>query len=148
MMASASLLLGASLLRLQPAGKTRFESLQALDSARVEHLIDSLPLRDRVAQLIMPWIPGNYAAFDDSAFSVMQGWVDSLHVGGIIVSIGSPLDVASKLNRLQVRSPLALLIGADLESGSTFRLVGGTPFPPIWVWPRPDRNGMPMRWDG
>ena len=67
---------------------------QALDSARVEHLIDSLPLRDRVAQLIMPWIPGNYAAFDDSAFSVMQGWVDSLHEGGIIVSIGTPLDVA------------------------------------------------------
>ncbi|HSE46168.1 MAG TPA: hypothetical protein VLA89_12650, partial [Gemmatimonadales bacterium] len=51
--------------------------VQARDSARVEHLIDSLPLRDRVAQLIMPWIPGNYAAFDDSAFSVMQGWVDS-----------------------------------------------------------------------
>ncbi len=103
--------------------------MQAQDSARVEHLIDSLPLRDRVAQLVMPWIPGNYAAFDDSAFSVMQGWVDSLHVGGIIVSIGSPLDVASKLNRLQARSPLALLIGADLESGTTFRLVGGTPFP-------------------
>ncbi|HEU5153845.1 MAG TPA: glycoside hydrolase family 3 N-terminal domain-containing protein, partial [Gemmatimonadales bacterium] len=124
-----SLLLGASFFAA-PAGAQDADRIDpARDSARVEHLIDSLPLRDRVAQLIMPWIPGNYAAFDDSAFSVMQGWVDSLHVGGIIVSIGSPLDVASKLNRLQARSPLALLIGADLESGSTFRLVGGTPFP-------------------
>src|SRR4030095_2873379 len=94
-----------------------------------EHLIDSLPLRDRVAQLIMPWIPGNYAAFDDSAFSVMQGWVDSLHVGGIIVSIGSPLGGASKLNRVQVRCPLAALVCGDLGSRSHFLLIGGTPFP-------------------
>ncbi len=89
-----------------------------------------MPLRDRVAQVIMPWVPGAYAAFDDSVFTVMQGWVDSLHVGGIIVSVGSPLDVAMKLNRLQQRSALPLLIGADLESGASFRLTGATPFPP------------------
>jgi beta-N-acetylhexosaminidase len=101
----------------------------AQDSIRVERILDSLNLRDRVAQVVMPWTLGNYAAFDDSTFQVMQDWVDSLHVGGIIVSIGSPLDVASKLNRLQERSRLPLLIGADLESGSSFRLIGGTPFP-------------------
>lgn len=93
-------------------------------------MLDSLPLRARVAQVVMPWIPGSYAAFDDSAFTVMQGWVDSLGVGGIIVSIGSPLDVAMKLNRLQRRSNLPLLIAADLESGASFRLTGATPFPP------------------
>ena len=101
----------------------------SLDSLALERVVDSLPLRDRVAQLVMPWIPGSYTAFDDSAFTVLQGWVDSLHVGGIIVSIGSPLDVALKLNRLQQRSPLPLLIAADLEAGSSFRLTGGTPFP-------------------
>ena len=98
--------------------------------ARIDHLLDSLSLRDRVAQLVIPWIPGTYAAFDDSAFTVMQHWVDSLHVGGIIVSIGSPLDVAAKLNRLQERSPLPLLVAADLEAGTAPRLIGGTPFPP------------------
>lgn len=105
-------------------------SATAQDSLRVNRLLDSLSLRDRAAQVVMPWIPGNYAAFDDSAFSVMQGWVDSLHVGGLIVSVGSPLDVAAKLNRLQERSALPLLIAADLEGGSSFRLIGGTPFPP------------------
>ncbi len=100
------------------------------DSLRVSRLLDSLPLRARVAQLVMPWIPGSYQAFDDSSFSVMQGWVDSLAVGGIIVSIGSPTDVASKLNRLQRRSGLPLLIAADLEGGAAFRLTGATPFPP------------------
>jgi beta-N-acetylhexosaminidase len=100
------------------------------DSAMVERTLDSLPLRARVAQVVMPWIPGSYASFDDSAFAVMQGWVDSLGVGGIIVSVGSPLDVAMKLNRLQRRSALPLLIAADLESGASFRLNGATPFPP------------------
>jgi beta-N-acetylhexosaminidase len=101
-----------------------------VDSAAVERMLDSLPLRARVAQVVMPWIPGSYAAFDDSAFTVMQGWVDSLGVGGIIVSVGSPLDVAMKLNRLQRRANLPLLIAADLESGASFRLTGATPFPP------------------
>jgi beta-N-acetylhexosaminidase len=101
-----------------------------LDSVAVERLLDSLPLRARVAQLVMPWIPGAYAAFDDSAFAVMRGWVDSLGVGGLVVSIGSPLDVAMRINRLQLRSPLPLLIAADLESGAGRRLLGATPFPP------------------
>ena len=96
----------------------------------VDRLIDSLPLRDRIAQLVVPWIAGSYSAFDDAAFSRAVMWVDSLHVGGVIISIGSPLDVAARLNRLQERSPLPLLVASDLESGTTFRLVGGTPFPP------------------
>lgn len=93
-------------------------------------LLDSLPLRDRIAQLVMPWIGGGYDAFDEPGFLRAARWVDSLHVGGIIVSIGSPLDVAAKLNRLQRLSTLPLLVASDLESGTTFRLVGGTPFPP------------------
>jgi beta-N-acetylhexosaminidase len=78
----------------------------------------------------MPWIAGSYAAFDDETFARMQGWVDSLHIGGFLISVGSPLDVAAKLNRLQERSRLPLLIGSDLEAGTAIRLNGGTPFPP------------------
>ena len=71
-----------------------------------------------------------------TAFDRMEAWVDSLHVGGLIVSVGSPLDIAAKLNRLQGRSALPLLIASDLEGGTGIRLNGGTPFPPIWAWPR------------
>ncbi len=99
------------------------------DSAAVARLLDSLPLPAKVAQLVMPWVAGSYAAFDDSAFVVAQRWVDSLQLGGIIISIGSPLDVAIKLNRLQQRAALPLLIAADLEGGASFRLNGATPFP-------------------
>jgi len=96
----------------------------------VDQLIADMPLRDQIAQLVMPWIPGGYSAFDDDAFLRMQGWVDSLHVGGLIISVGSPYEVAAKLNRLQTRSKLPLLIGSDLEGGTAIRLNGGTPFPP------------------
>jgi len=95
----------------------------------VQHLLDSLPLRARVAQLVMPWIPGTYAAADDPGFQKARAWVDSLQVGGIIVSIGSPLDIAAKVNLLQEASALPLLIAADLEGGTAMRFVGGTAFP-------------------
>ncbi len=77
----------------------------------------------------MPWLAGNYSAFDTDAFAEAAAWVDSAAVGGIVISIGSPLDVAAKLNALQLRSKLPLLIAADLEWGTGMRLVGGTAFP-------------------
>jgi beta-N-acetylhexosaminidase len=95
----------------------------------MNRLLASLSPRERIAQLVMPWITGSYVSYDDTAFARVQRWVDSLHVGGIIVSIGSPMDVAAKLNQLQRIAPLPLLVASDLESGSSFRLNGGTPFP-------------------
>ncbi|HEX5005031.1 MAG TPA: glycoside hydrolase family 3 N-terminal domain-containing protein, partial [Gemmatimonadales bacterium] len=96
---------------------------------RVNRLLDSLPLRAKVAQLVMPWIPGTYTAADDPGFRKARGWVDSLQVGGIIVSIGSPLDIAAKLNVLQQQARIPLLIASDLEGGTAMRFVGGTAFP-------------------
>jgi beta-N-acetylhexosaminidase len=95
----------------------------------IDQLLGSLSLRDKAAQLIVPWLAGTYASYDDGTLSETLGLVDSLHVGGLIVSVGSPLDVAAKLNALQSRSRLPLLIAADLEGGTAIRLLGGTPFP-------------------
>ena len=96
-----------------------------------DSLIAAMSIHDKVGQLIVPWLPGNYTARDDSTFLVASRWVDSLRVGGIIISVGSPFDIAAKLNALQSRSRLPLLIGADLEYGAGMRLVGGTSFPAI-----------------
>ena len=91
----------------------------------------SLSTRQKVAQLVVPWLAGSYAAFDDSAFQIATRWVDTLEVGGIIISAGSPFDIAAKLNALQRRSRLPLLISADLEWGAAMRVVGATGFPAI-----------------
>ncbi len=95
----------------------------------LDRLLGSLSLRDKAAQLVVPWLAGTYASYDDSTLAQTIRLVDSLHVGGLIVSVGSPLDVAAKLNALQTRSRLPLLMAADLEGGTAIRLVGGTPFP-------------------
>jgi beta-N-acetylhexosaminidase len=97
----------------------------------VDAVLAGLNTRQKIAQLVVPWLLGNYSALDDSAFQVATRWVDSLEVGGIIISVGSPFDIAAKLNTLQRRSRLPLLISADLEWGAGMRVVGATSFPMI-----------------
>src|SRR5258708_16423245 len=46
-------------------------------------------------------------------------------------STGSPYDIAAKINALQTRSRLPLLISADLEYGAAMRGSGATAFPQI-----------------
>jgi beta-N-acetylhexosaminidase len=55
--------------------------------------------------------------------------IDQAEVGGLIISSGTPLDVAAKLNLLQRRSRLPLLVSADLETGAGFRLRGAAYVP-------------------
>jgi beta-N-acetylhexosaminidase len=102
---------------------------QTAPTARITRLIETLPLEKRVGQLVMPWLLGNYVGFDAEGLAQARFWLDSLSVGGIIISIGSPMDVAGKINFLQRRSKLPLLIAADLEGGAAFRFPGATPFP-------------------
>lgn len=96
-----------------------------------DSLLATLSVREKVGQLIVPWLSGAYTALDDSVFLDAARWVDALQVGGIIISVGSPLDIAAKLNALQSRSRLPLLISADLEWGAAMRVVGATAFPQI-----------------
>src|SRR6266704_3475613 len=97
----------------------------------VDSVLAGLTVRQSVAQLVTPWLSGSYTSLDDSLFQVAVRWVDSLEVGRVIVSVGSPFDIAAKLNTLQRRSRLPLLVSADLEWGAGMRLLGGTAFPQI-----------------
>ncbi len=97
----------------------------------VDSILVNLSVRQRVGQLIVPWLSGAYAAADDSVFLEVERWVDSLQVGGIIISVGGPFAIAAKLNALQLRSKLPLLVSADLEWGAAMRVVGATAFPQI-----------------
>jgi beta-N-acetylhexosaminidase len=97
----------------------------------VESLLATLTVRQKVAQLVVPWLSGSYTALDDSLFQVAARWVDSLEIGGLIVSVGPPFEIAAKLNALQRRSRVPLLVSADLEWGAGMRVVGATVFPQI-----------------
>src|SRR5947199_5472711 len=97
----------------------------------IDAVLAKLTTRQKVAQLVVPWLGGNYMALDDSAFQIATRWVDTLEVGGITIWGGSPYDIAAKLNTLQRRSKLPLLVSADLEWGAAMRVVGATAFPMI-----------------
>jgi beta-N-acetylhexosaminidase len=94
-------------------------------AAWVDSVLATLSLRQRVAQLVWPWVLGDYQADDHPAFAKTLAAVRDTGVGGIIISIGSPVEVAAKLNALQRVASVPLLVGADLEHGAAFRLRGG-----------------------
>ena len=88
-----------------------------------------MTIAEKAAQLIMPWVSGGYTSWDDPAFVRIVRLVDSLKVGGIVVSIGSPMEVAARINHLQRRARVPLLVASDFEGGTAFRINGGTAFP-------------------
>lgn len=95
------------------------------DGTWADSVLATMSLRDKAAQLVWPWVLGDYTAADDPTYRRVEQLVRDQHVGGIIISVGSPTEIASKLNALQRASPLPLLVGADLETGAAFRARGG-----------------------
>jgi beta-N-acetylhexosaminidase len=88
-----------------------------------------LTLEEKAGQLIMPWMLGDFAPEGSAGQRRILDLVEGVGVGGIIVSVGSPSEVAVKLNDLQGRAPLPLLVAADLETGAGFRFRGASYLP-------------------
>lgn len=99
-----------------------------------ERTLESLTLEEKAGQLMMPFLLGNFAPEGSSSARRARAMVEEHGVGGIIISVGSPTEVAAKLNRLQSLSDLPLLVSADLEAGAGFRFEGVVHAPTnIWL---------------
>ncbi len=90
----------------------------------VDSTLASLSLRDRVGQMVMVWVLGDYTSNGDSSFAEVRQWIEQDHVGGVSMSLGTPIEVAAKINAMQRLSRVPLLTSADLEPGLG-RLEGG-----------------------
>ena len=90
----------------------------------VDSTLASLSLRERVAQMVMVWSLGDYTNTRDPSYAQLVQWVEQDDVGGVAMSLGTPIEVAAKLNDLQRRARVPLIVGADLEPGLG-RLEGG-----------------------
>ncbi len=111
---------------LDPPGEWADEA----DAARwVDEVMERLTLRQKVGQMIMPWVAGDFAPAGSAGFDRIARMIDEHEIGGIIISVGTPLDVATKLNVYQTRSRLPLLVAADLETGAGFRMRGAVYLP-------------------
>ena len=112
----------------------------------VNETVAGLTLREAVAQLVIPWIPGGYASESDPDFRELLGWVEE-GLGGVSISIGVPDAYVAKLNRLQSRARIPLLVTSDFENGGPGMRInhsyaipsllpqgGGTSFPPTMAF--------------
>ena len=90
----------------------------------VDSTFATLSLRERVGQLVWRWVLGDYANVDDSSFSNARTDVVDNAIGGITMSLGSPIEVAAKINALQRLAKVPLIVSSDLEP-NLGRLEGG-----------------------
>ncbi len=112
----------------------------------METTLAHLDLRARVGQLVMVWMSGGYASATNPERARIERLVRERGIGGIVISIGTPLDYAARLDRLQGLARVPLLVAADFEAGAGFRLgplyalpsllamSGATAFPPAMAF--------------
>jgi beta-N-acetylhexosaminidase len=109
----------------------------------VDETLASLTVREKAGQLVVPWVGGDYVPLDSPEFDRLASWVSEHGVGGLVLSVGMPLSYAAKINALQARARVPLLIASDMENGPGMRMAGiyslphllpqggGTAFPPV-----------------
>ena len=90
-----------------------------------DSVLSSMTLREKAAQLVWPSLYGDYVSGDSPQWRRLSQYIQQDKVGGFTISVGSPIEVAAKLNALQSMSKIPLLFGADLEAGAGFRARGG-----------------------
>jgi beta-N-acetylhexosaminidase len=88
-------------------------------------VLASLSLRDRAAQLVWPMVFGDFTSTSSASWGRSQAYVTNEHIGGLVMSVGAPMEIAQKLNAMQRLSSVPLLVGADLEFGAGYRARGG-----------------------
>ena len=130
-----------------PAPFGRVLGLEAEARLWVEQTLESLTLEELVGQLVIEWIPGGYVSPSSPDFEPLERWVVEDKIGGVSPSIGTPHAYVAKLNALQARAEIPLLVTADFENGGPGMRIngsyalpsmlpqgGGTAFPPTMAF--------------
>ena len=94
-----------------------------------DSILSTLSLREKAGQLIMPWVLSDFAPEGSSSSRRIVEMVEEQGVGGVIFSVGSPTEGAAKVNDLQSRARVPLLVAADLERGAGYRFRGAVYLP-------------------
>ena len=91
----------------------------------VDSVLATMSAHDKAAQLVWPQLFGDYTPASSAGWERVRQLISHDHVGGFIMSIGSPIETAVKINAMQRLSTLPLVFGADYETGVGFRQRGG-----------------------
>lgn len=98
--------------------------LTAVQQQWVERTLASLSPREKIGQMVMMWVLGDYTNAQDSTFAEVSRWITADGLGGVSMSLGTPIEVAAKVNAFQKLAKVPLLVSADLEP-ALGRLEGG-----------------------
>ena len=95
----------------------------------VDSLLSSMTIDEKVGQMLMVKMSGNYISTQGSEFERLKALIADVKPGGMILLQGDVYETALLLNKLQRLSTFPLLVGADLENGLAMRLRKATWFP-------------------
>lgn len=112
---------------IAPPGPLPLEPGSPLPAAHrqwIDSTLAAMSPRERIAQMMMVWVLGDYANARDPEFAKVADLVTRERIGGLVMSLGSPLEVADKINALQTLAQTPLLVASDVEPGLG-RLEGG-----------------------
>ena len=108
-----------------PQGPIKPAFLQE-DSLLVDSLLSTLTMEEQVAQLLMVPI---YAKEDTNGWAEAERWTRDLGLGGVICMQGGPELQRIRLQRLQDRASIPLMVASDAEWGLGMRLDSTRSFP-------------------
>ena len=108
-----------------PKGPIKPSFLQE-DSLLVDSLLSTLTMEQQVAQLLMVPI---YAKEDTNGWAEAERWTRDLGLGGVICMQGGPDLQRTRLQRLQDRATIPLMVASDAEWGLGMRLDSTRSFP-------------------
>ena len=108
-----------------PQGPIKPAFLQE-DSLLVDSLLSTLTMEEQVAQLLMLPI---YAKKDTIGWAEAERWTRDLGLGGVICMQGGPELQRIRLQRLQDRASIPLMVASDAEWGLGMRLDSTRSFP-------------------
>jgi len=94
-----------------------------------QRTLDDMTVAEKAGQLMMPWVLGDFAPEGSASHERILTYIEDQKIGGLIMSVGTPFEVAAKLNDMQAHSDLPLLVAADLETGAGFRMRGAIHMP-------------------
>ncbi len=109
---------------LGPASPDPRVPLTAAQRRWVDSVLATLSLRQRVGQMTWIWVLGDYTNSRERTFDEVRRWIVEDQVGGATMSLGSPIEVAEKINAMQRLARIPLIISSDVEPGLG-RLEGG-----------------------
>lgn len=103
--------------------------ITAEEETLVKQKLKSFSVEEKVGQLFMPGLLGNYLSEDSEEFARLKNLVKKFKVGGFVMFSGHVHDYVANIHKLQLLSDTPLLISADFERGVAMRIPDATPMP-------------------